>query len=236
MIENSDFINFFFIKKDSFLIASFLKTDLTCLYKNELILDKNEVDFEKKKIKKFIDNNIYKIEKYIKQFVKNINLVVYDEKFLTIDASIKKNIPGEFNFEKERLNLLSKIKNEIELNYNELSIIHLLVNNYLVDDIDINFKKNEDIIISKNFSIETKFILLPLKNIFEYRKIFANYQISVNKIISGQYLKDLSTLEQVNELEMALKIFLGDNSKEVILLSKSVENRGFFEKFFHLFS
>jgi hypothetical protein len=35
---------------------------------------------------------------------------------------------------------------------------------------------------------------------------------------------------------MALKIFLGDNSKEVILLSKSVENRGFFEKFFHLFS
>ena len=236
MIENSDFINFFFIKKDSFLIASFLKSDLTCLYKNELILDKNEVDFEKKKIKKFIDNNIYKIEKYIKQFVKNINLVVYDEKFLTIDASIKKNIPGEFNFEKERLNLLSKIKNEIELNYNELSIIHLLVNNYLVDDIDINFKKNEDIIISKNFSIETKFILLPLKNIFEYRKIFANYQISVNKIISGQYLKDLSTLEQVNELEMALKIFLGDNSKEVILLSKSVENRGFFEKFFHLFS
>jgi len=236
MIENSDFINFFFIKKDSFLIASFLKSDLTCLYKNELILDKNEVDFEKKKIKKFIDNNIYKIEKYIKQFVKNINLVVYDEKFLTIDVSIKKNIPGEFNFEKERLNLLSKIKNEIELNYNELSIIHLLVNNYLVDDIDINFKKNEDIIISKNFSIETKFILLPLKNIFEYRKIFANYQISVNKIISGQYLKDLSTLEQVNELEMALKIFLGDNSKEVILLSKSVENRGFFEKFFHLFS
>ena len=236
MIENSDFINFFFIKKDSFLIASFLKSDLTCLYKNELILDKNVVDFEKKKIKKFIDNNIYKIEKYIKQFVKNINLVVYDEKFLTIDVSIKKNIPGEFNFEKERLNLLSKIKNEIELNYNELSIIHLLVNNYLVDDIDINFKKNEDIIISKNFSIETKFILLPLKNIFEYRKIFANYQISVNKIISGQYLKDLSTLEQVNELEMALKIFLGDNSKEVILLSKSVENRGFFEKFFHLFS
>ena len=236
MIENSDFINFFFIKKDSFLIASFLKSDLTCLYKNELILDKNEVDFEKKKIKKFIDNNIYKIEKYIKQFVKNINLVVYDEKFLTIDVSIKKNIPGEFNFEKERLNLLSKIKNEIELNYNELSIIHLLVNNYLVDDIDINFKKNEDIIISKNFSIETKFILLPLKNIFEYRKIFANYQISVNKIISGQYLKDLSTLEQVNELEMALKIFLGDNSKEVILLSKSLENRGFFEKFFHLFS
>ena len=52
MIENSDFINFFFIKKDSFLIASFLKSDLTCLYKNELILDKNEVDFEKKKNQK----------------------------------------------------------------------------------------------------------------------------------------------------------------------------------------
>ena len=236
MTEDNHFINFFFIKKNSFLIASFLKSNLTCLYQNELILDNYESNSITDKIKKFLDDNIYKIEKLNNQFIKNINLVIYDERFLPVNISIKKNVSGMLYFEKERLNLLSKIKNEIELNYNELSIIHLLVNNYLVDDIDINFKKNEDIIISKNFSIETKFILLPLKNIFEYRKIFANYQISVNKIISGQYLKDLSTLEQVNELEMALKIFLGDNSKEVILLSKSVENRGFFEKFFHLFS
>ena len=37
MTEDNHFINFFFIKKNSFLIASFLKSNLTCLYQNELI-------------------------------------------------------------------------------------------------------------------------------------------------------------------------------------------------------
>lgn len=90
MTEDNNFINFFFIKKNSFLIASFLKSNLTCLYQNELILDNYESNSITDKIKKFLDDNIYKIEKLNNQFIKNINLVIYDERFLPVNISIKK--------------------------------------------------------------------------------------------------------------------------------------------------
>jgi len=144
MIDNNDFINFFFIKKNSFLITSFLKTNLKCLYKNELILDNSESKLINDQFKQFLDLNIHKIEKLNNQFIKDINLVIYNDNFLPINIGIKKNISGLFNFEKERLNLLSKIKNEIELNNKDLSIIHLLLDNMLINDEYIDIKKNKE--------------------------------------------------------------------------------------------
>jgi len=235
MIDNNDFINFFFIKKNSFLITSFLKTNLECLYKNELILDNSESKLINDQFKQFLDLNIHKIEKLINQFIKDINLVIYDDNFLPINIGIKKNISGHFNFEKERLNLLSKIKNEIELNNKDLSIIHLLLDNILINDEYIDIKKNKESLICKFFSIEAKFIMLPQSKIVEYQKLFSDYQIFINKIISGDHVKKISLVDQVQEIDAALDIFLGNHSKEVILLTKKLENKGFFEKFFHLF-
>ena len=235
MIDNNDFINFFFIKKNSFLITSFLKTNLKCLYKNELILDNSESKLINDQFKQFLDLNIHKIEKLINQFIKDINLVIYDDNFLPINIGIKKNISGHFNFEKERLNLLSKIKNEIELNNKDLSIIHLLLDNILINDEYIDIKKNKESLICKFFSIEAKFIMLPQSKIVEYQKLFSDYQIFINKIISGDHVKKISLVDQVQEIDAALDIFLGNHSKEVILLTKKLENKGFFEKFFHLF-
>ena len=235
MIDNNDFINFFFIKKNSFLITSFLKTNLKCLYKNELILDNSESKLINDQFKQFLDLNIHKIEKLINQFIKDINLVIYNDNFLPINIGIKKNISGHFNFEKERLNLLSKIKNEIELNNKDLSIIHLLLDNILINDEYIDIKKNKESLICKFFSIEAKFIMLPQSKIVEYQKLFSDYQIFINKIISGDHVKKISLVDQVQEIDAALDIFLGNHSKEVILLTKKFENKGFFEKFFHLF-
>jgi hypothetical protein len=235
MIDNNDFINFFFIKKNSFLITSFLKTNLKCLYKNELILDNSESKSINDQFKKFLDLNIHKIEKLNNQFIKDINLVIYNDNFLPINIGIKKDISGNFNFEKERLNLLSKIKNEIELNNKDLSIIHLLLNNILINDEYIDIKKNKELLVCKFFSIEAKFILFPLSKIVEYQKLFTDYQISINKIISGDHVKKISLVDQVQEIDATLDIFLGNHSKEVILLTKKIENKGFFEKFFHLF-
>ena len=235
MIDNNDFINFFFIKKNSFLITSFLKTNLKCLYKNELILDNSESKLINDQFKQFLDLNIHKIEKLNNQFIKDINLVIYNDNFLPINIGIKKNISGHFNFKKERLNLLSKIKNEIELNNKDLSIIHLLLDNILINDEYIDIKKNKESSICKFFSIEAKFIMLPQSKIVEYQKLFSDYQIFINKIISGDHVKKISLVDQVQEIDAALDIFLGNHSKEVILLTKKFENKGFFEKFFHLF-
>lgn len=236
MIENDDFINLFVIKKNSFLVRCFSRFGHTCLYKDEIILEDYQSDSKKNIFKNFLDDNIYKIEKNNNQFVRDINLVVDDEKFLTINLCIKKNILGDLNFEKESLNLISKIKNEIKLNYKEFSIIHILIDNYLVDGVEFKFDKNLLSIYCKDFSIVITFVLMPSFSILDYQKVFADYQISINKIVSGEYLKDYSLLEKVNYFDAALKILLGNNPNEVIILSKKHENRGFFEKFFHLFS
>ena len=235
MIENDDFINIFFIKKNSFLATCFSRSDLTCLYKNQMILEDHQNDLKKDKFKNFLDDNIYKIEKNNNQFVRDINLVVEDEKFLTINLCIKKNILGDLNFKKESLNLISKIKNEIRINYKEFSIIHVLINNYLIDGLDLKIDKNLDSIDCKDFSIVITFILMSSLNILEYQKVFADYQISINKIVSLEYLRNYSLLEKVNYLDAALKILLGNNPNEVTILTKKANNRGFFEKFFHLF-
>lgn len=235
MIDNNDFINFIFIKKNSFVIVSFLKSNFLCVYKNEQILNDYDENLIKDEFKKFLDNNIFKIEKVNKQFLRDINLVIYDNNFLSVNIGFKKNILGKFIFEKEILNLLSKIKNEIELNYKELSIIHLLIDNKFVDGEDFNLKMKDNLKVCKYFSIETTFILFPLLRIFDYQNVFADYQMFVNKIISGEYVSKLAELENISESDMALKIFLGKNINEVVMFSKKAENKGFFKKFFHLF-
>jgi hypothetical protein len=54
--------------------------------------------------------------------------------------------------------------------------------------------------------------------------------------MSGNYIKSYFN-EDATELSMkATKLNNGINKNEVQLVSKSIENRGFFEKFFQLFS
>ena len=54
----------------------------------------------------------------------------------------------------------------------------------------------------------------------------------------GDYIKNFFKEDEDNsELsEMASKIKDGFNNNEVILVPKNIENKGFFEKFFQLFS
>ena len=69
--------------------------------------------------------------------------------------------------------------------------------------------------------------------------IVANYQINIKRYMSGSYIKSFFDIESKDLIElfvMANKLNDGSNKNEVQLVSKSKENRGFFEKFFQLFS
>ena len=54
--------------------------------------------------------------------------------------------------------------------------------------------------------------------------------------MSGIILKVILVKMQLNLSVMANKLNNGLNKNEVQLISKSIENKGFFEKFFQLFS
>ena len=92
MIENSDFETFLYISKNKYQIFVFDKNNSKNLYNDEITnFDEKELDI----FSKFIDDNIYKIEKKIKNFIRNIILIIEDDKVLDIGISLKKK-----NYEK----------------------------------------------------------------------------------------------------------------------------------------
>jgi hypothetical protein len=87
MIENSDFETFLYISKNKYQIFVYNKNNLKNLYNEEI--ENNDV-VELNILSKFLDDNIYKIEKMIKNFIRNIILIVDDDQVLDIGIFIKK--------------------------------------------------------------------------------------------------------------------------------------------------
>ena len=89
MIENSDFETFLYISKSKYQIFLYDKNNLKNLYSEEI--EKSD-EIELNTLSKFLDDNIYKIEKKIKNFIRNIILIIEDDKILEICISLKKKI------------------------------------------------------------------------------------------------------------------------------------------------
>ena len=232
-MTEKDFETFMYIGTKKMLICVFSKIDSKILYKNESkILELNN-HIDENKIVNFLSENIFKIEKQLNQFINDISLIVDNNQFQLIDVSIKQNIYGEVN-KKNLLNLIKDLKNYIFDSYTDCTLIHYVVNHYLFDNNvlkNFNYSKKCD-----HLGLDTTFILLKKDEILFYQKIFEKFQISVNKIMSGKYIFDFFDFNELNECEMGRKISSGFNPNEVFLFEKKIEKKGFFERFFNLFS
>jgi hypothetical protein len=100
-------------------------------------------------------------------------------------------------------------------------------NNFLYD----NANKNDDYLF-----LEVNFISIPNNFTFNFDKQLENHQIKIKRYMSGGYIKSFLSEESMEFFVMANKLNNGFNKNEVQLVSKSIENKGFFEKFFQLFS
>ena len=231
MIENSDFETFLYISKSKYQIFVYDKNNLKNLY-NEEIGYSNEIELNT--LSKFLDDNIYKIEKKIKNFIRNIILIIEDDKILDIGISLKKKNYEKNENQKQLENSLVEVKDIFKENYQDLLIMHMVIvekeNNFLLD----NANNSDDYLF-----LEVNFISIPNKFTFYFDKLLENHQINIKSYMSGDYIKSFFDIESQEPMElfiMANKLNDGLNKNEVQLISKSKENRGFFEKFFQLFS
>jgi len=231
MIENSDFETFLYISKSKYQIFVYDKNNLKNLY-NEEIGYSDEIELNT--LSKFLDDNIYKIEKKIKNFIRNIILIVEDDKILEIGISLKKKNYEKNENQKQLENSLVEVKDIFKENYQDLLIMHMVIvekeNNFLLN----NTKNNDDYLF-----LEVNFISIPNKFTFYFDKLLENHQINIKRYMSGDYIKSFFDIESKESMElfvMANKLNDGLNKNEIELISKSKENRGFFEKFFQLFS
>lgn len=231
MSNETDFETYVYVGNDKYSISSFSKIDNKLSFKDEYYFSKFQVN--NYNLNDFLDKNIFKIEKKNNQFIKSVNLIVCDKKILSIFLALKKNLSNNQVTEKDKLNILADMKDYLEKNYHDYFILHLIIDNYLANNIPVEaFKTNN---ICQNFSIEAKFIVIPKIQFYYYEQIFKKYEIAINKIICGNYIKSYFKNVSIDECEMGLKINLGYNSNDVLLLKKNVENKGFFEKFFDFF-
>ena len=230
MIEDTDFEIFLYISKNKYQIFVFDKNYLKNLYNEEI---KNIGEIELNTLSKFLDENIYKIEKMIKKFVRNIILIIEDDKVLDVGISFKKK-KYEKNIDQKYLeNSLVEVKDIFRENYQDQIIMHMIVvdndkneNNFLLN----NDNKNDDYMF-----LEINFISITNNFTFYFDKLLESHQIKISRYMSYKYIENY--IEDSTELSiMANKLNNGLNKNEVQLVSKSVENKGFFEKFFQLFS
>ena len=87
MIEKPNFETYLYISKNKYQIFVQNKNDFKNIY-NEEIEANNHIEFDN--LSKFLDENIYKIEKIVNRFIRNIILIIENEKILSVDISIKK--------------------------------------------------------------------------------------------------------------------------------------------------
>ena len=231
MIENSDFETFLYISKSKYQIFVYDKNNLKNLYSEEIGYSD---EIELNTLSKFLDDNIYKIEKKIKNFIRSIILIIEDDKILEIGISLKKKNYEKSENQKQLENSLVEVKDIFKENYQDLLIMHMVIvekeNNFLLN----NANNNDDCLF-----LEVNFISIPNKFTFYFDKLLENHQINIKRYMSGDYIKSFFDIESKESMElfvMANKLNDGLNKNEIELISKSKENRGFFEKFFQLFS
>ena len=231
MIENSDFETFLHISKSKYQIFVYDKNNLKNLYSEEIGYSD---EIELNTLSKFLDDNIYKIEKKIKNFIRSIILIIENDKILEIGISLKKKIYEKSENQKQLENSLVEVKDIFKENYQDQLIMHMVIvekeNNFLLN----NANNNDDYLF-----LEVNFISIPNKFTFYFDKLLENHQINIKRYMSGDYIKsffDIESKESIELFVMANKLNDGLNKNEVKLISKSKENRGFFEKFFQLFS
>ena len=233
MIEQTEFEIYLYIENEKFKIFLFDTLTLKNIYTNELIINKNSfIDFEK--LIQFLDDNIFKIEKLSKRFIEDIFLIIDTNTELHTDISIKKkNNNNKVNF-KNLNKILIELKDLFKENNKQQEIIHMLVENFIIDG--KNYKFFVENLKSDYLNLDVKFITLPEKFINKLNKIFERYQIKVKHFMSAKYLKKFITSENIDISLMAHKILNGYNVNEIAIVPKTKENKGFFERFFQLFS
>ena len=204
------------------------------LYKEELTFENNSENIDFVYLNKFLEENIFKIEKLNGDFIENIFLIVKSLDVVNLEIGIKKkNYENSIN-KKYLVNAVTEVKDLVKETYQDSKIIHIIIKNLQINDNDfLSMQKSFE---SKDLGLEISFISIHHNLIFQLEKILEKYQIKIKRYLCGSYIGEFSRVHGAEFSTMANKIIKGFNKNEVELVKKNNENRGFFEKFFQLFS
>ena len=234
MNNDLNFEVFLFFSPEKIIISVNRKTDFKIIFKDEFFFKNISAQLNFDKLETFLNENIFKVEKILGNFVEKMNIVIETTDFFNLQISMKKNNYNGNIDSSIILYLIKSAKYQCEKTIQNMRIIHILIDNYLIDN--VNFTELPINQKCKNFSLDISFICLPDELIKHIEKTLKKFQISVNQILSASYIDKYVSDRDINFFEMTSKIIEGHNKNEVKLVNKTSKNKGFFEKFFDLFS
>ena len=234
MNEELKFETYLFIDSKKLVICVIEKKTFKILFKEEKLLDDHNEDSNLKKLDNFLAKNIFKIEKILKNFVKDVYIILDDKEFLPIEISIKKDHNGNSISQENLINPLNVLKNLCQFSFKDKKIIHMLIENYQIDGKDYSFLPEN--LKCNNFSLDIKFICLSKNLIEHYESVLKRYHILVNQILNAEYIEQFQDQQNPNIYTTASRIISGYNNNEISLVNKTLKSKGFFEKFFDFFS
>ena len=230
MEDKDNFQTYLYISEKNLIISVRDNFDKK-IYEKKILFQQNLNYLDLEILNNFLNENIYKIEKSINDFVKKIFIIIDLNIFFKVDISIKKeNNENLINLKY----LLNEAKDSCKKTIDDRKIIHMVINSYLINDVQHSTLPKD--LTCQNFSLDIKFICLPNIFVKNLEDILKSYQISLGKIISAQYLYEFQSKDENDLFLTSKRIVRGNNPNEVILVDKSQKKLGFFEKFFNFFS
>ena len=183
---------------------------------NILLLKKEQLNlFETEKVIKEI---IYELEKKTKVYMNNISVMLDTSDALCISLSLSKKNDGKFIDKKDVQYLIQDAKQQILKSYPDISIIHIIISNYKIDNKDYDHLSEN--IKCKLFSIDIFFICFPKIVIKNLENLFQKNQISINQFLCSSYAKSLNYKEQFPTFEKITFIDIGYEKTSIIIYDK----------------
>jgi cell division protein FtsA len=168
-------------------------------------LNADYIDFSN--AEKVIEKIIFDLENKTNEYLDNVNLMIDSPNIFPVSISVSKNYTEQKLTREDIQFLIQDAKQQILRNYSEQSIIHIIVKNYKVDNIDYSFFPTE--IESSKISLDIIFICLPRIIISKIKELFVKFNISLDQISISSYAKSLSYKDNFNSNKNLIFIDIG---------------------------
>ena len=194
-----------FEKNENNKIFSLENNCLTTLKSNQLNLSFTD---------KILEKTILEIEKKTGEFLDNINLMLDCPGALSISLSVSKKNENFFLIREDIEYLIQDANQQILDAYQDKNIIHIIVNNYKINNIDhnslpLNIKCNK-------FSIDIVFICFPSEIIDNLEKLFSKHQILIDNFICTSYAKSFTYQEHFTEFNQIAFLDIGYEKTSIV--------------------
>ena len=213
-MQNKNFEVYFDLGSSKIRAAAITTNDTlkNFYYESEFFFDHKDSESE-------IDKIISNLEKDTKEYLDSINLTVDSSEILSINLSLSKKFENS-KLKKEDIQFLIKdAKQQILRNYVDQDIIHIIIKNFKIDNLDYS---PLPIDINCNLlSIDIIFICLPNKLTQDIKNIFSKFDISINQFFCSSYVRSVNYKNNFTSIENISFIDMGFNRTSITYYHKN---------------